>query len=403
MRKKFVRTAAAIAVAGGLLVGLSAPAQATDSRRGHHDGGSFIREDRDRWGHGHHNWHPRPDAGPTVIANHLNNPRQISLPVDQALLIAEAGRGGPNCQGEGEDQFCAGDTGAVSVRFLPQRDEGPTLKLVKGLFSGAGPDGSFAIGSNGASYGHGQIFIVSDMEGQLLSARPFRTAEVFAKIRAYEEANDPDGMGVDSNPYAVLALRDKVLVADAAANTVFQVNRHGDVSVFHVFPNIVNDVTTTPTAEWPGFDPTPEFPGAHFVPTTITEGPRGEIYVGGLASELAGQGQVVRLNRWSGEVEKTWSGFTTVTGVDAGKDGSLYVSQLFAPQAAPIDPMVGGVLTKVSRDGTRTDKDVPFPAGVAVDSWDNVYVAAFSVAPDTGFAEGPPGVDTSGQIWRLRF
>ena len=65
--------------------------------------------------------------------------------------------------------------------------------------------------------------------------------------------------------------------------------------------------------------------------------------------------------------------------------------------------MVDGVLTKVSRDGTRTDKDVPFPAGVAVDSWNNVYVAAFSVAPDTGFADAPPGVDTSGQIWRLRF
>jgi hypothetical protein len=406
MRKRFGRTAAAIAVAGGLLVGLSTPVHATerDHGRRHHDGGDFIRKDRDRWDHGHHNWHPRPDAGPTVIANGLNNPRQISLPVDQALLIAEAGRGGPNCQGEGEDAFCVGDTGAVSVRFLPQRNDIPTFKVVKNLFSGSGPDGSFAIGSHGASARvGGPIFIVANGEGDALVAKPFRQAEVFAKIRAYEEAHDPDGMGVDSNPYGVLALRDKVLVADAAANTVFQVNRHGEVSVFHVFPNIVNDVTTTPTDTWPGYDPTPEFPGAHFVPTSLAEGPRGEIYVGGLASELPGQGQVVRLNRWSGEVEKTWSGFMTVTGVDVGRDGSLYVSQLFAPQAAPVDPMVAGVLSQVKRDGTRTDKDVPFPAGVAVDDWNNVYVAAFSVAPDTGFEGGPPGVDTSGQIWRLRF
>ncbi len=185
---------------------------------------------------------------------------------------------------------------------------------------------------------------------------------------------------------------------------MFSVDRNGAVSVFHVFPNIVNDVTTQPNDQgFPGYDPTPEFPGAHFVPTSLAEGPRGEIYVGGLASELAGQAQVVRLNRGTGEVEKTWTGFTTITGVAVGRDHSLYVSQLFAPQVAPIDPRVNGVLTKVAWDGTRTDQDVPFPAGVAVDSWDNVYVAAFSVAPDTGLPGSPPGVDTSGQIWRLRF
>ena len=97
---------------------------------------------------------------------------------------------------------------------------------------------------------------------------------MFANISAYEQANDPDGMGVDSNPYAVLALKDKVLVADAAANTVFEVDRHGEVSVFHVFPNIVNDVTTTPNDDGPGYDPTPEFPGAHFVPTSLAEARR---------------------------------------------------------------------------------------------------------------------------------
>lgn len=412
MGKRFGRTAAAIAVAGGLLVGLSVPAQATETRheREHdgrdHDGGSFIRDDRDRWGHGQHNWHrPHFDSGPTVIANGLNNPRQLSLPLDQALLVAEAGTGGPNCQGEGEDTFCVGDTGSVSVRFLPQRDDiRPTFQVLKGLFSGAGPDGSFAVGSHGVSHRlGGPIFVVADGEGQLLKARPFGTATAFANIAAYEQEHDPDGMGPDSNPYAVLALKDRVLVADAAANTVFSVDRDGEISVFHVFPNIVNDVTTTPTAEWLGYDPTPEFPGAHFVPTSLAEGPRGEIYVGGLASELAGQGQVVRLNRWSGDVEKTWTGFTTVTGVAVGRDHSLYVSQLFAPQAAPIDPRVSGVLSKVKWDGTRTDKDVPFPAGVVVDSWNNVYVAAFSVAPGTGLPETPEGVDTSGQIWRLRF
>jgi hypothetical protein len=416
MRMRLGRTAVALAATGALLFGLSTPAQASNSRQGRqHDEHAFG---KDRYhGHWRGGWH-KPDAGPTVIARGLNNPRQLSLPADAALLIAEAGKGGSDCVGEGEDEFCFGLTGSVSARFAPQFGGLKwTPRIVKNLASAGGPDGSFSVGSDGVSARLGgpiyvqETFLPPDVlpapiaaqAGQLLAARPFRTAEVVANISQYEIDHDPDGMGVDSNPYSVLALKDKVLVADAAANTVFQVDRHGTVSVFHVFPNIVNDVTTTPSDTWPGYDPSPEFPGAHFVPTSLAEGPRGEIYVGGLASELPGQAQVVQLNRYSGAVERTLSGFTTITGLAAGRDGSLYVSQLFAPEAAPINPMVAGVLTKVSRNGTRTDKDVPFPAGVAVDSWNNVFVSAFSVAPDVGFPDTPPGIDSSGQVWRLRF
>jgi hypothetical protein len=44
--------------------------------------------------------------------------------------------------------------------------------------------------------------------------------------------------------------------------------------------------------------------------------------------------------------------------------------------------------------------DVPFPAGIALDHHGNVYVAALSIAPEQGL--GVPGVDSSGQVWRLR-
>jgi hypothetical protein len=43
---------------------------------------------------------------------------------------------------------------------------------------------------------------------------------------------------------------------------------------------------------------------------------------------------------------------------------------------------------------------MPFPSGVAVDAC-NVYVSAFSILPGPG--AGIPGVDTSGQVWRIRF
>jgi hypothetical protein len=55
------------------------------------------------------------------------------------------------------------------------------------------------------------------------------------------------------------------------------------------------------------------------------------------------------------------------------------------------------VLTKI-RNGHRTNTDVPFPAGIALDRHGNLFVSAFSIAPDTGL--GVP--NTSGQVWRLR-
>jgi len=93
-------------------------------------------------------------------------------------------------------------------------------------------------------------------------------------------------------------------------------------------------------------------------------------------------------------------GFTAVTGLAVDDHGSLYVSQLLADETAPIAPGAQGVLTKISPTEQRTDVDVPFPAGIALDHHGNVYVAALSIAPEQGL--GVPGVDSSGQVWRLR-
>jgi len=55
----------------------------------------------------------------------------------------------------------------------------------------------------------------------------------------------------------------------------------------------------------------------------------------------------VKLDPSGRHVLRVWTGFTAVTGVAVGWDGTLYVSQLFAPQAHPINPIVQGVLTKI--------------------------------------------------------
>jgi hypothetical protein len=359
-------------------------------------------------------------AAPVVVTSGLNNPRQLSLVDQGTLLIAEAGKGGSACSGTGPDAMCIGATGSVSGVFLPQAGtDRRHIELVTGLISGSGPDGSFAVGSDGVSQRHlgSPIYVQEtfappdvipsglpgEQSGKLLRARPFGAAHPVADITAFELANDPDGHGFDSNPYAVVARAHDELVADAAGNAVLRVDHRGNVSVFHVFPNIVNTVTTTPSNGFPGFDPTPEFPGANFVPTSIAIGPHGDVFVGGLASELPGQAQVVELNGRTGHVVRTFTGFSTITGLAIGRDGSMYVSQLEAPESNPPTPEVVGVLTKVSPNGKHHDVDVPFPAGVAVDKWDNVFVSAFSVAPASGLAGAPAGFDSSGQVWRLHF
>lgn len=354
-------------------------------------------------------------TAPVVVVSGLNNPRQLSLLHNDVLLIAEAGKGGTVAtltDPEGGKQGL-GYTGSISAVLTPGTAHGQRpYRIVKGLLSAAaaangpaGPKGSGATGPDGVSarslnriaviestFGPATPAAAKARDGRLLRVRPFGSVTPIANITGYELKHDPDGKGPDSNPYAVLAYRGSWLVADAAGNDVLRVH-HGRISVFHTFPNVRSGACAKQ------FDPTKDFPGCNFVPTSLARDRHGNVYVGGLSGLTPGAGQVVELSS-QGRFRHVWRGFTAVDGVAVGHDGSIYVSQLFAPQAHPASPMIQGVLTRI-RHKQRTNVDVPFPAGLAVDSRDNVYVSAFSILPDAG--AGIPGIDTSGQVWRLRF
>ncbi len=345
--------------------------------------------------------------GPTVVASGLNNPRQLSLATgDGVLLIAEAGKGGPGpCFTGEEGDTCLGATGRISAVFVPQfKHNARVLPVFTGLLSLASPDGSFAVGSDGVSGRTlSDIYVQEtaappdvpladlpvDQSGQLLHGGWLRGLTPVADIAGYEAANDPDHQGADSDPYAVLRVGDRVLVADAAGNDVLSVARDGTISTFAVFDNI----TTGLCAGIPNDAGTS---GCDAVPTSLAVGPDGAIYVGGLGALTPGAGRVWKLDPKTGAIEQTWDNLTSVTGVAVGRDGTLYVSELMG--ASPDAP---GDVVRISTDGARTTQTVPFAAGLAVDRWNNVYVSAYSTSPDTGL--GIPGVDSSGQVWRLRF
>jgi hypothetical protein len=350
-------------------------------------------------------------GAPVVVVSGLNNPRQLALAGNE-LFIAEAGKGGSTIVTNPDgSQKGFGLTGSVSAVTDPAsaQDQSPT-RIITGLLSSASataspgsPVGSAAGGADGIAARSPQHLAIIEttfrgtapmaqwQDGHLLLARPGGSVRPLADVAQYETTHDPDGQGVDSNPYSVAAYRDGWLVADAAGNDVLRVDHKGRISVFHIFENIV----TGPCAG--KSDPTPEFPGCNFVPDALAVDGGGNVYVAGLGSLVPGAGVIVKLDS-RGQQVASWSGFNSVTGIAVGGDGALYVSQLFAPRTS--GPGLPGVLTRV-QDGQRTDVDVPFPAGVVVDRDNNVYVSAYSISPETG--NGFPGADTSGQVWRVRF
>lgn len=337
---------------------------------------------------------------PVVVVSQLDNPRQLAVGRHGSLLVAQAGAGGTNCFGEGEDAFCTGGTSKITKVARPWSATAQTRTLAGDLPSGAGPDGSFAVGTNGVGMSpKGTVYGINSLSdddttadepgGKLFTVRN-GTVRIVANIAGYEKANDPDGQGADSNGYSVLAQRYRTLVADAAANTVLSVSSRGKISVLRTFPNI----TTGACAGLPNDAGTT---GCDFVPTALAAGPGGSVYVTGLASEVPGEGRVVRLNK-HGKVIKEWKGFMTPTGVVAGPRGSFYVSELFANAdfENPNPPAIGQV-TKVRFNGARASRAVPLPAGLAIIG-NKLYVSAYSVAPAGGLFGNP---DWNGQIWRM--
>lgn len=333
---------------------------------------------------------PAASAAPKkfVVVKGLDNPRQLAWDERTgALIVAEAGRGGVTCGEEG----CFGATGSVSRIARPDSADARARTILSGLYSSSAPDGSFATGADGADVRGRDLFTIvtggspdlppspgSDQAGFLLRSSLGRTTKL-ANITAYELKHNPDGKQVESNPYATLALNSgrRVLVADAAANAVIAVNpRTGKRTLFH---------------EW-----TPRKGKAEFVPTSLAEDSRGNIYVGGLGSERKGKAKVVQFSA-SGDRLRTWGNFTGVTGIDVDDSGVLYVSELFGGAEG------FGQVVRVTASG-RDKVAVPLPSGIAVDGDGNVYVAAWSVADSDGSpggAESPPL--KSGRVLKVTF
>jgi hypothetical protein len=337
----------------------------------------------------------------TVFASGLDNPRHLALGRFGGVYVAESGKGGSTCvtapdPESGEDStFCAGRTGAltrISARGVARR-------VLTGLPSLAGQDGSDAIGPVDPSVAEGLQLLIAGSDtievppalvpalrgSGTLVRRIEGTSDVrtVADFSSFENAHNPDGAQIDSDPYGLYVSPDgNHYVADAAANALLAVTKAGEISLVSVLPG--GEALAPPFLGLPPGTKVPYEP----VPTAVDVGPDGRPYVG----QLTGfpfpkdQAKVFKIGRFGG-VSGFAFGFTNIVDIDFGPDGSLYVVELAKDGllSESSGPPVGS-LYRIHPNGTRellSGSELTAPGGVVAGSG-AVYVSINSTSPGQG-------------------
>lgn len=361
----------------------------------------------------------------TVIADGLNSPRGLAFAPNGALYVAEAGVGA----GDGNGGFGpgVGFTGSI-LEIKGVESAHPKLRrVVTGLASvGTTENGPQAIGPNGISvHGTGGIYVtmgesvlgVSESNsnlppaaekefGHLLKVAPSGQWKAVADVGDFDylwtEANKdqpwaPAGQFPDANPYGLLAGPAGQFVADAGANTLDAVRPNGSVRIVAFFPN--------PLLPLPNGSLVPV---SDAVPTCVTRGPDGYLYVGTLAfganfarlnpksppswASLPAQSKIYRVHPEAKEAFLTdadvWAADLNPIVAIGFKEGSLYVTEYSTQDSGYSNGDI--VRIKVNPDGTagaRTELGVGAlsqPNGLAFGRDGNIYVSNKSVSSGGG-------------------
>ena len=330
-----------------------------------------------------------------IVASGLFNPRGLAFGPEGALYVAEAGSGGdgPCIPGGGGTVRCYGATGAIT-RISPL-EFGGQVRIMTGLPSlaprdGFGADGPVDIAFGGRGNTHVVIGFggdpawrsdlgpVGSFFGTVLQMSASGHVTQLTDVAAHEVAENPDGAEVDSNPYGLLMLPSRQVIADAGANTLIEVHASGRTRTLTAFPSRLVALPFPPFAEVP----------MQAVPTTVTLGPDGALYVGELTGFpfLVGAANVYRIPPQGGTSEVFASGFTNVIDITFDRDGNLYVLEIDADSILFGEPVGLGALIRVGLDGQRTTlaTDLLVPAGVAIARDGGIFVTTMGVFPGGG-------------------
>ncbi len=330
-----------------------------------------------------------------VVATGLFNPRGLAFGPEGALYVAEAGSGGdgPCIPGGGGSVRCYGATGAIT-RISPL-EFGSQVRIVSELPSIA-PQGGF--GADGpvdiAFRGRGGAYVVigfggdpawrSDLGsvgsffGTVLHLSASGHVTQVTDVAAHEVAENPDGAEVDSNPYGLLTLPSRRVIADAGANALIEVDTSGRTRTLATFPIRLVQLPFPPFVQIP----------MQAVPTTVALGPDGALYVGELTGFPfpAGGANVYRVSPEGGAPEVYASGFTNIIDIAFDIAGNLYVLEIDADSILFGEPVGLGDLIRVTSNGQRTTvlADLLVPAGMVITRDGAIYLTVMGVFPGDG-------------------
>lgn len=330
-----------------------------------------------------------------VVATGLVNPRGLAQAPNGWIYVAEAGNAlGAGCPAPPLTSPCLGQSGAITK--VDPTGVMPAERIVTGLPSvtarsvaeASGPsDVSFngtggayvAMGLGGSEPGRQSLGPTAAALGHVLKVSVGAKWKLDGDVTAHEQANDPDGAGPDSNPYGVLALPSRRIVADAGANAIVEVAANGRTRTLAVLPGQM----ATP----PGAPPQVKIP-VQAVPTSVAEGPDGYLYVGQLTGFPfpAGGASVWRVPPDGGAPEQCATGFTTIMDVAFDPWGNLYVLEFasglgFPPNTGRMSRLAYPNFCRARQDSDRVDVTLSHPAGVVIGLDGAAYVTNKSLAP----------------------
>jgi hypothetical protein len=336
----------------------------------------------------------------SVIARGLDNPRGIAVGKHGWLYVAEAGRGGagPCITGPEGGQECLGATAALTA-IPPQGRGAKPHRVIKGLPSLAGKDGGSAIGLHDISpSGHGLVATIGGafnlpardslgagarLMGHVVSLNPGARASAvkpIADLNAYEAAKNPDKGEVDSNPYGILATPFGAYATDAGGNDLLKVTKQGEVSTVAVFGDRIVPSPLPP--------PAPAQVPMQAVPTTVTWGPDGALYVGELTGFpfVKGAARVWRIA--PGKAPKVYAtGFTNIVDIAFDRWGRLLVLQISKEGLLAGDTNGALIRVDVKRGAKRTELakgKLTSSGGVVVGADGTIYVTNKSISAGAG-------------------
>lgn len=345
-----------------------------------------------------------PPAELSVVARGLTNVRGVIVDRHGTLYVAEAGRGGagPCIPTSFGPVLCFGTTGAVTeVRRGVQRRVLSGLPSLRGQAAEGEPASSYgphdvALNANGellVALGYGtdpvyrpQLGAAGAALGTVIKAGPHRRWSVVADLAAHEQAQNPDGQQLESQPYGLAADGCGFAVADAAANDAVRVDERGHLSTLAALPSRPYEAPP----EW-GLPPGTTVP-VQAVPVAITRGPDGAFYVGELTGSFFPEGAARVWRVVPGQPATVHAtGFTTIIDVTFDRRGRLVVLEMTKRGLDSGD--LTGALTRVEPDGRHTElagAGLVAPTSVAVGPGGEFYVA------NQGLSE------TGGEVVRLR-